>query len=80
MTTIVLLAVSIGYTQSLEPTTLRKKKKKEYSFISIASDLAAYQIYSIPRFFVIDKDQNIVDVYAPLPSTGKLEEMFKEIL
>lgn len=44
------------------------------------SDLSAYQIVSIPRLFVIDKNQNIVDVFAPAPSTGKLEEMFKAYL
>ena len=76
---IVLLAVSID-THKVWTNYFTKEKEKGIQLHINRSDLAAYQIYSIPRFFVIDKDQNIVDVYAPLPSTGKLEEMFKEIL
>ncbi|WP_298287330.1 two-component regulator propeller domain-containing protein [uncultured Lutibacter sp.] len=44
------------------------------------NELSDYMVVSIPRFFVIDKDQKIVDVFAPWPSSGKLEEMINNIL
>ncbi|MCK0131245.1 hypothetical protein MWU59_06965 [Flavobacteriaceae bacterium F08102] len=43
------------------------------------SELAAYQVVSIPRIFVFDKEQKIVDVFAPRPSSGELEELLTSI-
>jgi len=42
--------------------------------------LSEYKVAGIPRFFVIDKDFNIVDVFAPLPSTGELEKLINKTL
>ncbi|REE83011.1 thioredoxin-like protein [Lutibacter oceani] len=42
------------------------------------SDLTNYKVTGIPRFFVIDKDLNIVDVFAPAPISRDLEELIKK--
>jgi len=39
------------------------------------SQLANYKVAGIPRFFVIDMNFKIVDVFAPLPSSGDLENL-----
>ena len=44
------------------------------------SQLSSYKVMAIPRFFVIDKDFNIVDVFAPLPSTGELETLINQYI
>jgi len=44
------------------------------------SQLSEYKVAAIPRFFVIDKDFKIVDVFAPLPSTGELEKLINEYI
>lgn len=44
------------------------------------SQLSDYKVAGIPRFFVIDKNFNIVDVFAPLPSTGDLETLINKYL
>lgn len=44
------------------------------------SELSAYKVEGIPRFFVIDKGLNIVDVFAPLPSSGDLEKVIHQTL
>lgn len=41
--------------------------------------LSNYIVTGIPRFFVIDEKFKIVDVFAPNPSSGKLEELINEI-
>lgn len=43
-------------------------------------DLSAYQLKGIPRFFVIDRDFKIVDVFAPRPSSGELEKLINKVL
>ncbi|MFC2110551.1 TlpA family protein disulfide reductase [Bacteroidota bacterium] len=42
------------------------------------SELSNYKVTGIPRFFVIDKEFNIVDVFAPAPVSGNLEEIIKK--
>ncbi|WP_405291755.1 TlpA family protein disulfide reductase [Algibacter sp. Ld11] len=42
------------------------------------SQLTNYKVAGIPRFFVIDKNFNIIDVYAPLPSSGDLETLINQ--
>lgn len=44
------------------------------------SQLTNYKVAGIPRFFVIDKNFNIVDVFAPLPSSGNLEKLIKQYI
>ncbi|WP_341214895.1 TlpA disulfide reductase family protein [uncultured Wocania sp.] len=44
------------------------------------SQLTNYKVAGIPRFFVIDKSFNIVDVFAPLPSSGDLEKLINQYL
>ncbi|WP_195715198.1 TlpA disulfide reductase family protein [Ancylomarina sp. 16SWW S1-10-2] len=44
------------------------------------SQLSNYKVAAIPRFFVIDKNFKIVDVYAPLPSSGDLEVLINKTL
>jgi len=44
------------------------------------SQLTNYKVAGIPRIFVIDQNFNIVDVYAPLPSTGDLEKLINKSL
>ncbi len=44
------------------------------------SQLSDYKVAGIPRFFVIDKNFNIVDVFAPMPSTGELEKLINKYL
>ncbi len=43
-------------------------------------DLSAYQLKGIPRFFVVDRDFKIVDVFAPRPSSGELEKLINNLL
>lgn len=42
------------------------------------SQLTNYKVAGIPRFFVIDKNFKIVDVFAPLPSSGDLEKLINQ--
>ncbi|MDO5977834.1 TlpA family protein disulfide reductase [Flavivirga spongiicola] len=44
------------------------------------SQLSDYKVAGIPRFFVIDKNFNIVDVFAPLPSSGELEKLINKYI
>jgi thiol-disulfide isomerase/thioredoxin len=36
-----------------------------------------YQIYFIPRYFVLDENMKIISAHAPVPSSGALENYFK---
>lgn len=42
--------------------------------------LSNYKVAGIPRFFVIDQEFNIVDVFAPVPSSGDLEVIINNTL
>ncbi|WP_299671870.1 TlpA disulfide reductase family protein [uncultured Polaribacter sp.] len=44
------------------------------------SQLTNYKVAGIPRFFVIDKNFKIVDVFAPLPSSGDLEKLMNQYI
>ncbi|TGV00994.1 TlpA family protein disulfide reductase [Flavivirga rizhaonensis] len=44
------------------------------------SQLTDYKVSGIPRFFVIDKEFNVVDVFAPLPSSGDLEKLINQYI
>ncbi|WP_027137980.1 TlpA family protein disulfide reductase [Gaetbulibacter saemankumensis] len=60
----------LNYFESHEP--------KGNQFHIFRNELANYKVSGIPRFFVIDKDFNIVDVFAPAPLNGELENLIKK--
>ncbi|MEM7367467.1 MAG: TlpA disulfide reductase family protein [Bacteroidota bacterium] len=45
-----------------------------------ASIFHAYKLWGIPRYLLIDQAGRIVDIHAPSPSSGKLEEMIRKLL
>ncbi|SEC94821.1 Thiol-disulfide isomerase or thioredoxin [Tenacibaculum sp. MAR_2009_124] len=79
-TSVVFLSVSID-SENIWKNYIKKKEKYTCEELQVDRErLEKYFVASIPRFFVIDKDQNIVDVYAPLPSSGEFEELFQKYL
>ena len=76
---IVFLPISIDK-KSIWKSYFEKHEPKGEHLQIPRTELSEYQVVSIPRFFVIDKDFKIVDVFAPRPSSGKLETMIQEIL
>lgn len=55
------------------------EKEGPHQYQILRKDLAEYKVFSIPRFFVIDRDFNIVNVFAPRPSSGDLEELIESL-
>lgn len=76
---VVFLSVSIDKKSVWKKHFLNKKTKGIELHIN-RTDLSDYQVEGIPRFFVIDKNFKIIDVYAPEPSSGKLENLIKNNL
>lgn len=76
---IVFLSVSID-TKDVWKEYFAGKKVKDSELQIYRDKLSAYKIAGIPRFFVIDKDFKIVSVFAPMPSSGKLEKMINTVL
>lgn len=57
-----------------------KKGSEKHQYVTSRSNFDPYKVLSIPRFIVIDGDSNIIDVFAPLPSSGNLEKLIRENL
>lgn len=76
---LVFISLSID-TQKIWKNYFQKNAVTGNQFRINRSDLSFYKVASIPRFFVIDKESNIVDVFAPRPSSGKLEELITDVL
>lgn len=76
---IVFLTVSIDK-MKIWKSYFKKKTPQGHQLQVYRADLSEYKIAGIPRFFVIDRDFKIVSAFAPLPSSGDLEEMIKEAL
>ncbi len=73
------LSVSID-TRNVWKTFVNKNELKGNQLHIYRSELEAYRIVSIPRFFVIDRNFEIVDVFAPIPSSGDLEKLINNSL
>lgn len=73
---IILLSVSIDK-KHIWKSYFKNNEVKGHQLQTLSTNLEAYQVASIPRFFVIDKNFKIVDVFAPVPSSGELVNIIK---
>lgn len=74
-----LISLSID-TEKVWQNYFKKNEIKGNQLQINRSELTNYKVNGIPRFFVIDKNFNIVDVFAPLPSSGDLEKLINQYI
>lgn len=74
---VVMLSVSIDRFSVFKNYFEKKKEGGKNQLQASAKELKAYKIDEIPRFFVIDQDFKIVNVFAPRPSSGNLDKLIK---
>jgi len=80
---IAFLAVSVDDNKAWEKYCTKKHHETEnvqFANIERAKMDEAFLTKFVPRFIVIGKNQKIIDAFAPLPSTGKLDELIKKSL
>ena len=59
--------------------TAHKKELPQYNSID-EKLVAEWAIHYIPRFVIIDKDFNIVDAYAPVPSSPEAKQLLETLI
>ena len=79
---IVFMSISIDKEKEAWMQMLKKEKMPWLQLHSTpnAKLLQDYQIYSIPRFVLIDKEGKIINAKAPAPSEKKLREILNRVL
>lgn len=79
---VVFLAVSVDNKKAWDRYISKHKHVENVVFLNIDRKLmdVAFLTKYIPRFIVIDKNQNIIDAFAPLPSSGELETLIEKNL
>lgn len=74
------ISVSVDSRLDKWKSHISKKGSEKHQYVTSRSSFDSYNIQSIPRFMVIDEASNIIDVFAPLPSSGNLEKLIRENL
>ena len=77
---VVFLALSIDRGEETWKKHLEKHNKTGHQWLTAKSNLGAYEVAGIPRYFVIGKDMTIINVFAPRPSSGDLEKLIEKSL
>jgi len=79
---VVFLAVSVDDQKAWDRYCTKHKHVDNVSFMNVDRKMMddAFLTKFIPRFILIDKNQNIIDAFAPLPSTGELESLIEKNL
>lgn len=79
---VVFLAVSVDDQKAWDRYISKHQHVENVAFLNIDRKLmdAAFLTKYIPRFILIDKNQNIIDAFAPLPSSGELEKLIEKNL
>lgn len=57
----------------------REHTLPQYNSVDLAL-VEEWQIFSIPRFILIDKDQKIIDAYAPRPSSPEIVKVLDKLI
>jgi thiol-disulfide isomerase/thioredoxin len=77
---IAFVSLSIDDNISLWKSSVANRKAGGYQWLINRNKLDAYNIVSIPRILLIDKDFKMVDMNAPVPSSKKLPDLIEALL
>ena len=77
---IAFVSLSIDDNTALWKGSVEKRKAGGHQWLINRNKLDAYNIVSIPRVLLIDKDFKVVDMNAPAPSAKKLAVMLDELV
>ena len=77
---VVFVSLSIDDSEALWKESLSQRKTEGYQWLINRSKLQAYNIVSIPRSLLIDKNFKMVDMNAPMPSQPAASKAIDELL
>ncbi|HMK05685.1 MAG TPA: TlpA disulfide reductase family protein [Ferruginibacter sp.] len=77
---IAFVSLSIDDNTTLWKASIEKRKATGHQWLINRNKLGAYNIVSIPRVLLIDKNFKVVDMNAPNPSSKKLPALLDELL
>ena len=74
------ISISIDSSEKPWKDYLAEHEKTSSQYITQRLKLGAYELMTVPRFMVIGKDGNIIDAFAPMPSSPEFEEKLTKII
>lgn len=74
------ISISIDTNLKAWEKYLAKHEKISEQLVCNRTEFEKYILQGVPRFMVIDKEGKIIDAFAPVPSSGKLEKIIESNL